>query len=125
MPRLRWDWVSRTAWWGRASSFGLREAGFIRVSSLLVGAAMALGILALVFSSIGRGGPRAEAVIGTSAPNQMSLDGVAPGAPETRTITGSANFTVGINVVQSAGAYNGYQWEIEFPTTGLAFVSAT
>src|SRR5207249_4399489 len=38
-----------------------------------------------------------------------------------RAITGTAQFSLGINVTADADPYKGYQWEIEYPPAGLAF----
>ncbi len=66
---------------------------------------------------------------GQASPLNPSTDAVAldadpstPGSLDaSRTITGSAQFSLGINVTADADPYKGYQWEIEYPPAGLAF----
>ena len=52
----------------------------------------------------------------------LDADASSPAVVDaSRVVTGSAQFSVGINVTAAADAYNGYQWEIEYPAASLAF----
>ena len=91
-----------------------QRGGLLPWSALAAGL---LGIaLTLTFSYTDRGGAQA-------AVNQMELDadGGTAGVQATRNVTGAASFSVGIQVTAAAAAYQGYQWEIEFPPAGLTF----
>ncbi len=87
--------------------------------------AMAIGVAALLLLTL----PRHDHALAAS-PNQMAVDADAgtAGIETTRSITGTANFTIGLNVTAVGSAntppssYFGYQWEIAFPTVGLGFV---
>jgi hypothetical protein len=45
------------------------------------------------------------------------------GVQASRSVVGTGVFTVGIDVTVAAATYTGYQWEVEFTPTGLAFNS--
>ncbi len=88
-------------------------------------AALAISLAAVLLLAL-PGHDRALAV----SPNAMAIDADTGtgGIQTTRSIVGTANFGIGLNVTAvdllntPPSSYFGYQWEIAFPTVGLGFV---
>jgi hypothetical protein len=61
--------------------------------------------------------------VGPTAPYQLALDAnPITGSVDSTAVHGPASFDVGLNVTAiGTSRYKAYQWEIEFPTGGLAF----
>lgn len=81
-----------------------------------------VGIAAVVVASlliVVEPGPRTA----QAAANGMAIDATSGGSVDaTRAVSGTATFSLGINVTAAPATYIAYQWEIAYSTGGLQFV---
>lgn len=84
----------------------------------------ALVFVLFAFTVVSSQHPTRHSASADLLPNSMALDADAgtTAVEETRTVSGTASFRVGINVTSVGSVpYRLYLWEFEFPTSGLAY----